>query len=659
MGRHPARQWVDRRARHRIRRQRADAEDLDSGQALNPLAEQEMRRLFDLGEEEDGEGKTIYIAGNEDTSMSADVQALLEQQGFLVQRIGGPSRDLDDDDPEGQLGNLETARALSDAIVDAQANEVDTALVATRTSYADALAMAGVAARNRWPLLYTEPDGALPFDTCRWLVDNPQVETVHIAGGTQAISQGIEDQIRDGCGRNEDNPRDGTRLGGATRIETAIQIAEFFFPLPRGLAIANAGNYPDALTGASLSRQYDGPILLTFDNQELEPELRAYLCAQAEVAGTAFILGGAQAISPDIEQQVAAAGAGACDDLGPRVPAPPSSASAAPGDGSAEIMWTESPDDGGSAITNYIIEARQASDDAIRTVIDAGAGERSAVIQGLTNGTAYYFNVRARNSQGDSGATRTNTVTPSGGGQAGDEILWGVDSSFSHIDMAMIEDVRSTYGDPEMWGRYLGAQDDEGGKSLEVSEVTLAHENGIAIGLFYFDYAADLALEGYDTGQELAQEALQFAAGAYDGPDAPPVPAGTAIVVDHEPGIPVDDLFIQGWYDTIAASPYRPGYYGNVGDADDRPEGQSLEVAFCDAVASQPEIAAALLWTPQPQHGPGRTGPEDAPEYAPATPACAEQPQAWQYAINEDNDDPVVDTNLVRANMGLWHPPGR
>ena len=94
------------------------------------------------------------------------------------------------------------------------------------------------------------------------------------------------------------------------------------------------------------------------------------------------------------------------------VPGTPALNSAVAGNGSVTLDWDTLADDGGTAITGYIVSY---NDDplAAKTVgATTGAGTTDAVISGLTNGTTYYFYLQASNSQGNSAYSAYKTAMP-------------------------------------------------------------------------------------------------------------------------------------------------------------------------------------------------------------------------------------------------------
>lgn len=87
-------------------------------------------------------------------------------------------------------------------------------------------------------------------------------------------------------------------------------------------------------------------------------------------------------------------------------PAQPAAPQARAGNASATITW-QAPDDGGSAITGYVVTATPGG----RTCTTTGA--LTCTVTGLRNGTAYRFTVRAVNALGSSVASpQSSAVTP-------------------------------------------------------------------------------------------------------------------------------------------------------------------------------------------------------------------------------------------------------
>lgn len=105
------------------------------------------------------------------------------------------------------------------------------------------------------------------------------------------------------------------RLGGETRYETALQVAEVTQRLPpfngrrfRRVVIARGDDYADAIAAAPLARgsyknEADGPVLLT-PSHGLHPKVKQFLTQKVDPNAMIYIMGGHKAIGPEVEHQI-------------------------------------------------------------------------------------------------------------------------------------------------------------------------------------------------------------------------------------------------------------------------------------------------------------------------------------------------------------------
>ncbi len=216
----------------------------------------------------------------------------------------------------------------------------------------------------------------------------------------------------------------------------------------------------------------------------------------------------------------------------------------------------------------------------------------------------------------------------------GNEAAWGVDSA-SLTTSGLLSCVRDNFGSPEIWGRYLG--DKEGiSAGITPEEAELLRSNDIKILVIWnrFNNAA-----GLENGQNEARAAIQLAQELN-------IPEGVAIFADIEPNYPVDSAFIEGWYQTMEESPYRPGIYGIF-----EPE-RALTQAFEQAADGNAALLEnTYVWTAAPNVG--ITTEEQAPDYKPQAPGNA-LIAGWQYGIDAQACN--IDTNLFNDEIMdvLW-----
>lgn len=220
------------------------------------------------------------------------------------------------------------------------------------------------------------------------------------------------------------------------------------------------------------------------------------------------------------------------------------------------------------------------------------------------------------------------------GTAGGDEVVWGVDSA-NLTTSELLACVRENFGDPQIWGRYLGEKEGVS-VGLTSEEVELLHSNDIQV-LVIWNHFTDAT--GYENGKNEAQQAIAKA-------EELGIPEGVAIFADIEPNYPVDSEFIRGWYEVMNQSNYASGIYG-IFDAE-----QALYNAFNEAASADQEILEnTYLWTAAPNVG--ITPESEAPEYQPDAPKNA-LVGGWQYGI--DAEECNIDTNLFNADITevLW-----
>lgn len=95
--------------------------------------------------------------------------------------------------------------------------------------------------------------------------------------------------------------------------------------------------------------------------------------------------------------------------VAPTAPATPEAPTCVPSSGQLVVSWV-APDNGGSAITTYRLQRAASASGPWGNNVDTAA--TSATVTGLTNGTTYYFQVRATNTVGSSSYSPVSSCAP-------------------------------------------------------------------------------------------------------------------------------------------------------------------------------------------------------------------------------------------------------
>lgn len=95
-------------------------------------------------------------------------------------------------------------------------------------------------------------------------------------------------------------PVSADRIAGADRYETAVEISKQGWDASNTIVLARGDHFPDALAGSPLAYHMDAPILLT--KERLPAEVKKEI--QRLGAEKAVVLGGTEAVSPFVENQL-------------------------------------------------------------------------------------------------------------------------------------------------------------------------------------------------------------------------------------------------------------------------------------------------------------------------------------------------------------------
>lgn len=231
--------------------------------------------LTDLGVE-----NIVILGGTAAVSQSVEDELA---SGYAVSRIAGEDR-------------YATAAAIA-AVMDAEMSVgafdgQRAAFLARGGDFPDALATGPLAYFGSVPILLTQTNTLTPVTAAA--LDQQDIEVVIIAGGTDAVSASVAEAVAS-------RGIDVIRLAGTTRIETAVEMAEFgvqqFGLLAEHANIARADKFPDALAGGSHAGDLEmSPILLSAGD-ELSAPTADWIESHCDTIESLHILGGTNALS--------------------------------------------------------------------------------------------------------------------------------------------------------------------------------------------------------------------------------------------------------------------------------------------------------------------------------------------------------------------------
>lgn len=126
--------------------------------------------------------------------------------------------------------------------------------------------------------------------------------------GVPVLPPGVPGGGDDGDDGDGDGDGDGafaiTRVGGDDRVQTAIELSRRAFESADTVVLARADDWPDALAASTLAAEVEGPVLLT-GRDALDPLVATEI--ERLGAGEVYLLGGVEALTPQVEQDVTAA----------------------------------------------------------------------------------------------------------------------------------------------------------------------------------------------------------------------------------------------------------------------------------------------------------------------------------------------------------------
>ena len=204
------------------------------------------------------QGGTIYLLGGSAVVPDAATAGL---SGFNIKRLWGADR-----------------YATNVAILEEAGVSGNEIIVASGNGFADSLS----ASATGKPILLVK-NAIQPSQKA--YVESLAGKEFYLIGGTGAVNVNIENYFK-ALGSV-------TRIGGATRFDTSMKVAETFFKNPKAAVLAYGQDFPDGLCGGSVANAMGGPLLLATTGKA--EQAAAY--AQSNGIKTGAVLGGPTLIS--------------------------------------------------------------------------------------------------------------------------------------------------------------------------------------------------------------------------------------------------------------------------------------------------------------------------------------------------------------------------
>lgn len=208
--------------------------------------------------------------------VSDEVLGVLETMADSVSRIYGADR-------------YETSRLIAASF---PAGTTTFAFIATASTFPDALSASSAAVVGGGPMILVKGDAeSLDADTLDLLSDLGVTE-VSIAGGTGAVSAGIESQLETLLGAGN-----VARYWGSNRFDTSVAINNAYFAGSDTVYLATGNNFPDALSGAAVAGGNGMPLYIVDTSCVPKPVLQAVIDLGATKV---VILGATGALTADV-----------------------------------------------------------------------------------------------------------------------------------------------------------------------------------------------------------------------------------------------------------------------------------------------------------------------------------------------------------------------
>ena len=238
-------------------------------------------------------GHTVYIVGGT-AAVGAGVATSLTDLGYTVSRVSGADR-------------VATADAVATKIrtlMDFGTNwdSETTVFLTTARNFADAVAVSGLAWKDKHPILLVEPGDALSAGT-KAVLDSAvnSIEHVIILGGTAAVSAAVETEVKTiKNGAAGTTAIKTTRVGGTDRYDTAKKLMELrtksttlngFGETATNVILVNGTSHQDGLSATALAGAAATMTLLTDGSGTLNATTSTALTAKSASVSTVRAIG--------------------------------------------------------------------------------------------------------------------------------------------------------------------------------------------------------------------------------------------------------------------------------------------------------------------------------------------------------------------------------
>lgn len=267
--------------------------------------------------------RNVYVLGGE-AAISEHVVNQLESRGINVTRLGGNDRfetaemiareverltpEVVDDSPESTT--VETTTSTSETeTADSGVDATEEVLLARADDFADALAGASLGAQENSPVLLTMRNELHPVTKAYLEGESSRVEQVTVLGGEEAVSENAKNEASVAAEAEATE-----RIGGSTRIETALNVARE--KLDRAgnraerLFFASGYEWPDALAaGPATSNTEDALVLVNGKNADGNRALDDFMSEQrpnveSDQLRKGFIVGGESTITQTVADNI-------------------------------------------------------------------------------------------------------------------------------------------------------------------------------------------------------------------------------------------------------------------------------------------------------------------------------------------------------------------